>query len=81
MYIHIGNRQYIQAHMSVHSLKEKVPFFIAKYTNELSQCMYVSGAIYGFARSADRAAQFADRAAQFADPHITKLICRSRNHR
>ena len=34
----------------------------------------VSGAIYGFARSADRAAQF-------ADPHIGQLICRSRNHR
>ena len=41
----------------------------------------MSGAIYGFARSADRAAQFADRAAQFADPHIAQLICRSRNHR
>ena len=41
----------------------------------------ISGAIYGFARSADRAAQFADRAAQFADPHIAQLICRSRNHR
>ena len=41
----------------------------------------MSGAIYGFARSADRAAQFADRAAQFADPHISQLICRSRNHR
>ena len=43
--------------------------------------MSMSGAIYGFARSADRAAQFADRAAQFADPHIAQLICRSRNHR
>ena len=41
----------------------------------------MSGAIYGFARSADRAAQFADRAAQFVDPHIAQLICRSRNHR
>ena len=40
----------------------------------------MSRAIYGFARSADRAAQFADRAAQFADPHNAQLICRSRNH-
>ena len=41
----------------------------------------MSGAIYGFARSADRAVQLADRAAQFADPHIAQLICKSRNHR
>ena len=39
------------------------------------------GAICGFARSADCAAQSADRAAQFADPHIAQLICRLRNHR
>ena len=30
----------------------------------------MSGAIYGFAQSADRAARF-------ADPHIAQLICRS----
>ena len=41
----------------------------------------MSGAICGFVRSADRAAQAADRAAQFADPHIAQLICGSRNHR
>ena len=55
----------------------------------------MSGAICGFAQSADcaaqsadraaqsadRAAQSADRAAQFADPHNAQLICRSRNHR
>ena len=41
----------------------------------------LSGAIYGFARSADCAAQSADRAAQFPDPHNAQLICRSRNHR
>ena len=41
--------------------------------------MPMSGAIYGFARSADRAAQSADSAAQFADPHIAQLICRSRS--
>ena len=34
--------------------------------------MIVSGAIYGFAQSADRAARF-------ADPHIAQLICRSRS--
>ena len=39
----------------------------------------MSGAIYGFARSADRAAQSADSAARFADPHIAQLICRSRS--
>ena len=32
----------------------------------------MSGAIYGFAQSADRAARF-------ADPHIAQLICRSRS--
>ena len=41
----------------------------------------MSGAICGFAQSADCAAQSADLAAQFADPHIAQLICRSRNHR
>ena len=41
----------------------------------------MSGAICGFARSADFAAQSADRAAQFAGPHIAQLICRSRNNR
>ena len=34
----------------------------------------VSGAICGFAQSADRAARF-------ADPHIAQLICRSRSYR
>ena len=36
--------------------------------------VYVSGAIGGFAQSADRAARF-------ADPHIAQLICRSRSYR
>ena len=34
----------------------------------------MSGAIGGFAQSADRAARF-------ADPHIAQLICRSRSYR
>ena len=36
--------------------------------------IYMSGAIGGFAQSADRAARF-------ADPHIAQLICRSRSYR
>ena len=36
--------------------------------------VFMSGAICGFAQSADRAARF-------ADPHIAQLICRSRSYR
>ena len=55
---------------------------LANYTFRQSwTCVYLSGAICGFARSADCAAQSADRAAQFVDPHIAQLICGSRNHR
>ena len=36
--------------------------------------MFLSGAICGFAQSADRAARF-------ADPHTAQLICRSRSYR
>ena len=49
--------------------------------NLMYSLVQMSGAISGFAQSADRAAQSADLAAQFADPHMAQLICRSRNHR
>ena len=42
--------------------------------NETIIIMIMSGAIYGFAQSADRAARF-------ADPHIEQLIGRSRSYR
>ena len=42
--------------------------------NLMYSLVQVSGAIGGFAQSADRAARF-------ADPHIAQLICRSRSYR
>ena len=44
------------------------------YFDDQKLVKYVSGAICGFAQSADRAARF-------VDPHIAQLICRSRSYR
>ena len=54
--------------------KSQISYFLLCNYIDLFIPVAMSGAIGGFAQSADRAARF-------ADPHIAQLICRSRSYR